>query len=610
MRAYSRALNIIGYIYCNVIELSSEYDLLIVNAKIVDGVNKAFDGSIGVKGDRVMEVGDLKGDAVKTIDASDLIAMPGFIDPHSHADMGFPWYPNCESGVMQGCTTVVAGQCGGSPAPLREYTRAPGVIADELFEKNPYLYHRPSLLKLDDVNQYLTDKYGWIIDYRTMAEYFDLITGKGISMNYVPLLGHGTVRIAVMGEDYKRTATPAELTEMKELIHQGMQEGCRGMTAGLDYDPDVFANKQEMDECVAVLKEYDGIYSPHWRRTGRRRDIKMGSYSAEPIDGIIEVINTARFTGVRLNIAHLAPGWHTVPPMTPVIGAAVGKETLKPIDDALEEGIDINFDVIPWTCWEPFPYLCSLHFTQWLRLLGGRDKLAEWLKVDEFRQKAWDEIESGKLFQRLVINPCINPHWAENFIIVTHNKPEYSGKSLQKASEIHGKDPWNTLCDLIIEDPDSKGAHTDYRGIEAQMKEFFKHRLGAVGLDVGITNDKDVERKTPPYATPLPDTFTGYPKFFMRYVRDSDFLTIDEAVRKCSTIPAKTFRLADRGTLQPGAIADIVLMDLEKLGIMGHPELSVTYPTGIPYVAVNGELVVSEGKHTGKRPGQILTRTT
>ena len=216
------------------IELSTEYDLLIVNAKIVDGVNKAFDGSMGVKGDRVIDVGDLKGDAVKTIDASGLIAMPGFIDPHSHADMGFAWYPNCESGVMQGCTTVVAGQCGGSPAPLREYTRPPGVIADELFEKNPYLYHRPSLIKLDDVNQYLSEQYGWTIDYRTMAEYFDLITGKGISMNYVPLLGHGTVRIAVMGEDYKRTSTPTELAEMKELIHQGMQEGCHGMTAGLD----------------------------------------------------------------------------------------------------------------------------------------------------------------------------------------------------------------------------------------------------------------------------------------------------------------------------------------------------------------------------------------
>ena len=588
----------------------ADFDVKIINARIVDGVNKEYMGNLGVKDGRIIETGNVSGDADRVIESDGLYALPGFIDPHSHGDWGFAWYPNCESAVMQGCTTVVAGQCGGSPAPLNEYIRAPGVIWDEIYEKNPYIYHGKSLYPIDEVNEILEKKYGWGIEYRTMAEYFDKISNQGISINYVPLLGHGTVRFHVMGEDYKREATTAEVDEMKELIHRGMLEGCRGLTAGLDYDPDVFATKEEMDECVLVLKEYDGIYSPHWRRTGRRRNIKMGSFSAEPIEGIYEVIETARKTGVRLNIAHLAPGWHTVPPMTPDIGKAVGLETLKPIDDALAEGLDVNFDVIPWECWEPFPYLCSLHFTQWLRLLGSREKLAEWLKVEEFRDKAWEELESGKLFQRLVINPCVNPHWAENFKIVTHKHSEYAGKTLAKAAKIHEKDPWNTLCDLIIMDPDSMGAHTDYRGIEAQMKEFFKHRLGTAGLDVGIMDDKDVMNRNPPYATPLPDTYSGYPKFFMRYVRDSDFLTMEEAVQKTSTIPAKTFRITDRGTLLPGAYADIVLMDLEKLDHTGHPELTTTYPKGIPYVLVNGEIVVDDGVHTGSRPGTILTRET
>jgi len=590
-----------------VIELA-DFDVKIVNARIVDGVNKEYVGSLGIKDERILETGAVKGDAEQVINADGLYALPGFIDPHSHGDWGFAWYPNCESAVMQGCATVVAGQCGGSPAPLNEYIRAPGVIWDEVYEKNPYIYHGKSLYHIDEVNEILTEKYGWAIEYRTMAGYFDKINSQGISINYVPLLGHGTVRFHVMGEDYKREATPSEVSEMKELIHQGMQEGCRGLTAGLDYDPDVFATREEMNECVSVLRDYDGIYSPHWRRTGRRRNIKMGSFSAEPIEGIHEIIDTARKTGVRLNIAHLAPGWHTVPPMTPDIGKAVGLETLKPIDDALAEGLDINFDVIPWECWEPFPYLCSLHFTQWLRLLGSREKLAEWLKIDEFRDKAWEEIASGKLFQRLVINPCVNPHWAENFKIVTHSHDEYAGKTLEEAAKIHEKDPWNTLCDLIILDPDSKGAHTDYRGIEAQMKQFFKHRLGTAGLDVGIMDDKDVMHRNPPYATPLPDTFSGYPKFYMRYVRDSNFLTIEEAVQKTATIPAKTFRLTDRGTLLPGAYADIVLMDMERLDHTGYPELTTTYPKGIPYVLVNGEIVVNKGVHTGSRPGAILTR--
>ncbi|TFH16917.1 hypothetical protein E4H04_05870 [Candidatus Bathyarchaeota archaeon] len=586
----------------------ADFDVKIVNAKIVDGVNKEYTGSLGVKNGRVIEAGKITGDAERVIDADGLYALPGFIDPHSHGDWGFAWYPNCESAVMQGCTTVVAGQCGGSPAPLSEHIRAPGVISDELYEKYPYLYHGKTLFPIDDVNELLDAKYGWVIDYRTMAEYFEKLRTQGISINYVPLLGHGTVRFYVMGDDYKREATGAEVSEMKELIHRGMMDGCRGLTAGLDYDPDVFASRAEMNECVMVLKEYDGIYSPHWRRTGRRQNIKMGSYSAEPIEGIHEVIETARKTGVRLNIAHLAPGWHTVPPMTPEIGRAVGLETLKPVDDAIAEGMDINYDVIPWQCWEPFPYLCSLHFTQWLRLLGSRQKLAEWLKVPEFREKAWQEIESGMLFQRLVINPCVNPHWAENFKIVTHSHTEYAGKTLAEAAKTYGKDPWNTLCDLIILDPDSMGAHTDYRGIESQMKEFFRHRLGTVGLDVGIMDDKGVMNRIPPYATPLPDTFSGYPKFYMRYVRDSDFLSMEQAVQKTSTIPAKTFRVTDRGTLLPGAYADIVLMDLEKLDHTGPAELTTTYPKGIPYVLVNGKVVVDKGLHTGARPGSILTR--
>jgi N-acyl-D-amino-acid deacylase len=588
----------------------ADFDVKIVNARIVDGVNKQHVGSIGVKDGRILEAGKVSGDAERVIDADGLYALPGFIDPHSHGDWGMEWYPDCQSAVMQGCTTVVAGQCGGSPAPLNEYVRASSVVSDELYEKYPFLYHGETLYYIDDVNSILEEKYGKTIEYRTMAGYFEKLRKQGISINYVPLLGHGTVRFYVMGQDYKREATWDEVESMKELIHQGIMEGCRGLTAGLDYDPDVFATRDEMNECVSVLKEYDGIYSPHWRRTGRRRNIKIGSYSAEPIEGIKEVIETARKTGVRLNIAHLAPGWSAVPPMTPNIGSAVGLDTLKPIDDALAEGLSVNFDIIPWQCWEPFPYICSLHFTQWLRLLGSRAKLAEWLKVDEFREKAWEEIAQGKLFQRLVINPCINSHWAENFKIVTHSNSEFAGKTLAEAAKIHERDPWNTLCDLIVMDPDSMGAHTDYRGIESQMKEFFKHRLGSVGLDVGIMDDKDVMERYPPYATPLPDTFSGYPKFYMRYVRDSDFLTIEEAVQKTSVIPAKTFRVKDRGTLLPGAYADIVLMDLEKLDHTGPPELTTTYPEGIPFVLVNGEVVVDHGVHTGARPGSILTRET
>jgi N-acyl-D-aspartate/D-glutamate deacylase len=585
----------------------NEFDILIENATIVDGINKAHKGSIGVKGERVSAVGKVSGDAKKVVDATGLTAMPGFVDPHSHADSSFLWYPNCESAVMQGCTTVLAGQCGGSPAPLREMIRPPRQLVDEIYELKPYLYYPPPLLPLDTVNKLMKEKYGWTIDYQTMEEYFKVVEDKGISINYAPLVGHGTIRIAVMGEDYKRHSTKTELNQMKELIHQAMKEGCIGMSTGLDYDPDVFADKSEIDECVTVLKEYGGLYDPHWRRTGRRREIKAGTGYIEPIDGIIEVIDTCRKTGVKLNIAHLAPGWHTIPPMTPEMGKTIGEATVAPIDKARGEGLDVTFDVIPWQWWEPFPYICGSHFAQWLRLLGSREKLAEWLKVDEFRKKAWDEIETGKLFQRVVINPCLNKHWAENFKIVEHKNSGYAGKTLAQVAEKLEKDPWNTLCDIIVEDPDSKGAHTDYRGNEEQMKVMMKHPAGAVCLDVMVVDDK-VEQKTPPWKTPYPGTYYGYIDFLTRYVRDSNFLTIEEAVQQCATNPAKNVNIKDRGIIRVGAYADISLMDFPNLSIVGHPELSTDYPTGIQYVFVNGVIVVEKGKHTGIRQGKILKR--
>jgi len=587
--------------------MTEEFDVLIENATIVDGVNKAYRGSIGIRGERISAVGEVSGDAKKVVDATGLTAMPGFVDPHSHADWSFPWYPNCESAVMQGCTTVLAGQCGGSPAPLGEVIRPPRILIDEIYELKPYLYYAPTLLPLETVNELLREKYGWGIDWRTMEGYFRHVEAKGISINYAPLVGHGTIRFAVMGEDYKRNSTKTELSQMKELIRQAMDEGCRGMSTGLDYDPDVYASASEIDECVAVLSEYGGLYNPHWRRTGRRREIKMGTGLAEPAEGISEVIETCRKTRVKLHIAHIAPGWLTVPPMTPKIGRAIGEATAALIDEAVKEGLEVTFDVIPWPCWEPFPYLCCPHFAQWLRLLGSREKLAEWLKIDEFRKKAWEEIESGKLFQRVVINPCLNKHWAENFKIVEHKNSEYVGKTLAQVAEKLGKDPWNTLCDLIVEDPDSRGAHTDYRGHEEQMKVFFKHPLGAIGLDVTICDDK-VEQKTPPWSIPLPDTYSGYIKFLIRYVRDSGFLTMEEAVRKCAVDPARFVGIKDRGVIKVGAYADISLMDFPNLGIVGHPELSVTYPKGVEYVFVNGVPVVEEGKHTGARPGKILKR--
>ncbi|MCW4036765.1 MAG: amidohydrolase family protein, partial [Candidatus Bathyarchaeota archaeon] len=190
----------------------ANFDVLIENATIVEGSGKrAYEGSIGVKGDKVAALGDVKGDAVKTVEAKGLHALPGFIDAHSHADWTLLWYPQCESYIMQGVTTFVGGQCGGSPAPLGEHIRVPRLLGDHLPELDPYkFYPRQPYYPLDQINEWMEEIYGWTLDWETMGGYFKKVEEIGVSMNYAPLVGHGSIRTKVMGLDYKRHSTKEE----------------------------------------------------------------------------------------------------------------------------------------------------------------------------------------------------------------------------------------------------------------------------------------------------------------------------------------------------------------------------------------------------------------
>lgn len=581
---------------------------MIRDATIVDGSGRqSYRGSIGIKGDRIESLGDVRGTAKVEIEAEDLIASPGFVDAHSHADWTLLWYPLCESYVMQGVTTFVGGQCGSSPAPLGDYVTLPWMLRDYLDELHPYMYYPPPLFPLDTVNEWMEEKFGWKIDWRTMEGFFKRVEREGISINYVPLVGHGSIRYKVMGEDYKRHSKPEELEEMKELVRAAMEEGCIGMSAGLDYDPDVFADKSEIDECVAILKEYGGIYSPHWRRTGRRRDIAVGMRMPERIKGIEEVIETCRKTNVSLHIAHLYGGYDVYPPPPSILQEAVGRATLQLIDEARAKGLRVTFDAIPYYGWSPMPYLCSLHLTPWLRLLGSREALARWLRVEDFRREIKEALAAGRWFIRVHINPNTNTRWAENILVVKHRREEWKGKTLAEVAELLRKDPLDTLFDLIAEDPDSRGATRDYRISEEYVKLFFQHPASMVGVDVAVFDDK-YEMRSPPYSVPTINTYAAYPSFISRYVREQSLLTLEEAIRKCTSLPAEIYGLKGRGLLKEGYYADIVLLDLQKLKVSGDLLEPRRYPEGVKYVIINGLTVVEGGKHKAERPGRILKR--
>ena len=597
--------------------MDSEFDLLIRNALVVDGTGSSpYKASIAVEGERVSAVGEVKGDAKKEVDASGLIASPGFIDAHSHADGTLLFYPKCESYVMQGVTTFVGGQCGGSPAPIGDLISLPGPARDYIDELVSYKYYpKKTLFPREQVNEIMKKHFGWTVDWETMGDFFGVVEKKGISMNYAPLAGHGTIRRLVMGEDYKRHSNKVELAEMAGLIRQAMDDGCLGMSTGLDYDPDVWASmEEEINPHIAIMKDYNAVYATHWRRTGRRRDVKFGDYRPNKMDGILESIDTCRKTGVPTHLAHLTPGFRLFPQGNDVMEEANLRATLKAIDDARDEGLDVTYDSMPWFILGGFgvmPYLCSL-LTPWLREQGSREKLAEWLKVEDYRQEVKDAIAGGKWFIRFNYNPNTNPQWAEYLWVVKHKTPGCNDKNVAQIAKERGKNPLDVYFDLICEDPDSRGvsagtADTGNFPWKPYKALFFQHPTHSFSLDTSVVDDTR-EQKTPPYRIPNINTFSAYPAFLIKFVKEMKLFTFEQAIRHLSTNAAEAYRIKDRGILKPGSYADIVLFDFDGLKVLGDPVEPRRYPAGIEYVFVNGVAVVEKGKHTGAAPGKVAKR--
>ena len=597
--------------------MTEEYDVIIKDAQIIDGSGKkAYKGSIGVKGDKIAALGEVKGDAVKTVDAKGLYASPGWIDAHSHGDSTLLFFPKAESYIMQGVTSFVGGQCGGSAGPYSEWMNLPGIAAQYIDDLEPHKYYpKNSLFPKEQVNEIMDKYFGWTIDWDTLGGWFKKVAEVGVSMNAVPLVGQGTVRYAVMGNDYKRHSTKEELDEMKVLIRHALDEGAIGMSSGLDYDPGVQAHMDEINECVAVLKDYpNAVYAPHWRRTGRRRQVKFGDTRSNKVDGILESINTCKVTGVPTNLAHLTPGWRLVPEGNEYLEEHNIRATLQFIDETLEEGHKISFDSMPWFLrggFDVMPYLCSI-LNPWLKECGSREKFAEWLKVPDYREEIIDALKNGKWYIRLAYNPNTNPQWAENIWISRHKDESLVGKNLAMIAAEREADKIHTWFNLICEDPDSMGyaagtADTGNFPWKPYRALMFQHKVGSLSLDQSVFDTK-YEMERPPYRRPGMNAFSAFPGFINKMVKDIKVFTLEEAIYKISTAAAEHHNLEGLGTITPGSYADITVFDFDKLEIVGSPVEPRQHPKGIEYVFVNGEDVVEKGKHTVATPGRIVKR--
>jgi N-acyl-D-aspartate/D-glutamate deacylase len=411
-----------------------------------------------------------------------------------------------------------------------------------------------------------------------------------------------------MGLDFKRHSTKEEWAQMRELIHQAMEDGCVGMSTGLDYDPGVFAAHEEIIDAVSVLKEYGGVYCPHWRRTGRRRGVSAGHVPNEKITALVECVDVWKKTGVRLHYAHMSTGWQMHPPAPDELEYHNVKTTLDMISEDAKTELDVTWDAIPQLTRSGFstmPYLASL-YSPWLRELGGLEGFGKWLKVKDFREEVKDAVRRGKWFIRVAYNPNTAPKWAENIVVLQSKVPDIDGKTIAEVAAEREADQWDTYFDIIAEDPYTRGA-TGSMGPRKPYLQYWTHPRGMMGLDTSVF-DKDYQGKSPPYNIPGINPFSAFPMFYIKYVRDGDVFTMEEAVQKTATMAARVHNLNGRGVLKQRSYADIVLMDLPNLKILSTEIEPRQHPEGIDYVVVNGTIAVDKGKYTGERAGRVLTR--
>jgi dihydroorotase/N-acyl-D-amino-acid deacylase len=530
----------------------SGYDLLIINGHIVDGSGSPwFDGSVAVKDGKIAAVGRLpNGAAQRVIDAGGLTVAPGFIDLHSHSDFTLLVDGKAESKIRQGVTTEILGEseCAGPilGSAVPEFDKA-------------------------------MTRYGLARDWTTLGEYFARVQRQGSSVNIASYVGSGQVRMDVMG-NVDRAPTAAEMEKMKGLVAQAMREGALGLSSGLIYPPNSFANTNELIELAKVAARYGGIYTSHIRGEG--------DHWKRAVDEAIEIGEKAH---LPVHILHFK-----------IDGQANWGEMAQQVGEvqaARDRGVDITVD--------QYPYIASMTGLEMCLppkyLEGTSEQVVERLKSPKARAEIRQAIASGL------------PGWEADqvksvggwhgVLVASLQKPEnkqYEGKRMDEVAKEMGKDPLDALCDLLISEGGSAEA-VYFSMSESDVELAMKQPWLGVGSD-GVA----VSPAMTFIGKPHPRFCGTFPRVLGVYVREKKVLTLPDAIRKMTSFPAQITGLSDRGLLRPGMAADITIFNPKTVADKATFQDPLLYPIGIPYVIVNGEVVIDQGQHTGAKPGHVL----
>jgi len=523
-----------------------KYDILIENGHVMDGAgNPWFRANVGLVGDHIEAIGRLgDADAERRIDARGLIVAPGFIDIHTHSDYTVLVDPRVESKVRQGVTTEVVGNCGSSAAPMNSEVKA-------YREK----YMRSQLGEDFEFN------------WATMEDYLDLVDRDGASFNVVALVGQGTVRQNVMGHE-DRPPTDTELADMRRLVAEAMEDGAWGMSTGLIYTPSCFAETDEIVELAKVVAEYDGIYFSHIRGEGETL-----------LEAVKEAIEIGERAGVPVEIAHFKASGKKHWGKT--------KESLRLVGEGRRRGVDVTFDQYPYIASSTGLAALLPHWAQ----EGGAERLLERLADPEMRRK----IAEGPA--------TVTRDWDAVMVAFARNHPNYEGKSITEIAELEGKEPMDAVFDLLLAE-DAQVNIVSFGMSEEDVKRVMSSPYMMVGSDGRAVAPRGILGRGKPH----PRYYGTFPRVLGHYVREKGVLRLEEAVRKMTSLPAQRIGLRDRGLLKEGFKADITIFDPGRV----KDEATFTDPhrfaSGIPYVIVNGTIVVDNSEHTGVLPGKALRK--
>lgn len=517
-------------------------DLILRGATIYDGTgSEPFVADLAIAEGRIAGIGpDLSERGDREVDLRGLALAPGFIDIHSHTGLSMLWSSNAQSKIRQGVTTEVIGQDGSSLAPRSE------AAATRL--RNDY-----------------REEYDLDVEVRRMSGLFDSIDRYGSPVNLASMVGSGTIRGLVVGDD-DRPATPEELEQMVRLVTEAVADGACGLSSGLEYTPGGFADLAELVAIAAPLRDRGLLYSSHMRNEDDRL-----------FASIEETLAVGQGARIPANVTHLkAQGqrnWWKAP------------TALAMIDDARAGGLDASFDVYPYIAYSTG--LTSL-FPIWSRD-GGNAAFLERVNDPaigpELREAVLDKVGSLGSWDSVQVTSTGSDEfaWAR-------------GRRMGQLATERGTDPYDLLVQILMNDG---GGMVGFGMSEENVASFLAHPVSMVCSDgAGLSASGT--------GTPHPRAFGAFPRVLGYYVREMGIMPLESAIRKMTSMPAERIGLEGRGRIAPGMHADLVAFDPDRVIDRATFEEPLQYPEGIPHVLVGGEFVIRDDEATGARPGRAL----